>query len=139
MGSDLSVQNLGDAIREKVKKTLFDAMPDDAIDAMIQKEFDELFGPPKYQDNYARQRNDHPGKSVFQRMVIAEFKTQMNSRLKEHVKTQVDARLEDEDHSGALERLAKEIAPGLVNAYFEGVARAILEQVKYANLLPQGG
>lgn len=69
-----SAVSLADAIRDRVRKTMFDAIPDGAIDAMVTKEY-ELFFSKK--DSYG-----HNKQSEFEQVVRKEIGLAMQETLK---------------------------------------------------------
>ena len=82
----LTVQSLGDAVKDKVRKAMMDAIPDDALQGLIKAEFDKFF--IDQQDRHYS--SNPPTPSAFKTMVKREIETAMNEKVKEIIKGQVN-------------------------------------------------
>jgi hypothetical protein len=86
-GAELTVANLGDSIREKVRKTLFDAIPEAQMEALVKKEFDAFFKErpqTTYSGNIDTSKPAFP--SIFSTLVQEEMQKQFKANIVEAVK-----------------------------------------------------
>lgn len=114
----LSIQSLGDAVKEKVRKAMFDSIPDEAITQLIAKEFEIYF-----QDVQGDRYNSAVKPSPFKQLVKQEVESQFKERIKEVIRKKVGEVTVNWTNNGSeiVGSIVQEMAP-YVQA---GITRAI--------------
>lgn len=79
MSKEITVQSLGDAVRDKVRSVIFQSIPDEAIQTIMEKEFTSLKEKKHYND-----------RSEIQTIINDEIKRQIKERAVESVKKYLD-------------------------------------------------
>lgn len=101
--SDLTVTSLGEAITEKVRKVLFDSIPDSVVDGMIKKEL----------ENFCNQRDrySHEGRSKLEHILHTEISKQLTDQLTEKVGAMVKDKIGENQTIEALDAYHAKVAP----------------------------
>jgi hypothetical protein len=119
--TELTVNSLGDAVKDKVRKAMMDAIPDEALQALIKNEFDKFFlaQPGLY-------HND-PGKpSSFSLMVRSEVELAMKEKIKSVILQKTSDVLLSYDHDGG--KMVGELVEAMAPAAMAGVMKHIAGQ-----------
>ena len=81
MSGELQVLNLADQIRDKVRTTILNSIPDEQVDKLIKKEWEAFFEIPTNRNSW----DSSPKESPFTSMVKLEIKAVLENKLKEKV------------------------------------------------------
>ena len=82
--NEITVYNVADTIREKVKATIVESIPKEQIDGLIKTEYNKFFDQPGVSSW------DKPKLSPFQELVNEAIKAELQERLKAAIKAEVD-------------------------------------------------
>lgn len=124
MSTDLSIQSLGDAVRDKVRKAMMDSIPDEAIHSLIKNEFDMFF-----KDEVSQYRGAEP--SPFKKMIREEVHAQMRARVSDIIKGELDTLTTTSDAFGGV-KLVGELVQRMAPTVLESVMANIAQQTLYA-------
>lgn len=126
MSQELTVQSLGDTVRDSVRKAMMDAIPDSALQSLISKEFDNFFKDTAGQYN----RPDEP--SPFKRMVKAEIELAMKDKIRELIKEKTSAEVTkwDGNNNVIVSTLVEEMAPAAMNSIMKSIAYTCVNNMK---------
>jgi len=125
MANELTVSNLGDAVRDRVKSAIFASIPDEAIDRLIKNEFEKLT-----KSEYSN------SKSELQAIIYNEIKKQVGDRAGIAVTKYLD-----ENYISApkeiVDKTIKELAPLFLAGLSEAFAGQAVQGLR--NQLSQKG
>lgn len=121
---ELTVASLGDAVREKVRKAMFDAIPDDALDKLVANEFQRFF---QTKTEYNREIP-----SDFQVIVKKQIEAAMHDRIFELVKKKVDEHVYNWDTTGSktVSALVEAMAPAAMAGIMKHIAERSIEAIQ---------
>jgi hypothetical protein len=124
--NQLTVTSLGDAVREKVRKAMFDSIPDEAIGTMIAGEFDSFFKDKR--DSY----NGRLITSPFTDLVKREIENHFKERVRDIVKKQVDELTKnwDTNSNTMLGAMIEEMAPHAMVGMSKMIAQECINRLK---------
>lgn len=118
MSKELSINTLGDAVRERVKGAIFSSIPDEAIEKLIEKEFKNLTEP------------EYGGrKSQLQEVILGEIKNQMAVRVRESVTKYLDETYVAKPKE-LVDGAIKELAPIFMASLMESFASNAVQQLR---------
>lgn len=119
MPGELTVANLADNVRDKVRSTIMNLIPDEQIDALVKKEWDTFFERPK------QERWDNTEKfSPFQLMVRAETEKLIREKVKDEVEKEISR-----FNQSTWETQGRKAVGELVQAYAPFVLKGISESL----------
>lgn len=122
--TQLTVQSLGDAVKDRVRKAMMDAIPDTALEGLIQAEFKSFF-EDKQVDRYS---NNLPTPSGFKQMVKVEIEVAMRAKIKQIILDKVN--VYDVDGNKALTALVEELAPAAMRGTMTNIAYQCVNALK---------
>lgn len=125
MANELTVQSLGDAVKDKVRKAMMDAIPDEALQGLIKAEFDRFFVDSK-RFGYA----DEP--SPFKVLVRKELENILREKVRKSLVTKFG---EGQPHYQDMETkfmqdLVAEMAPHALRGVMSEIAYRCVENIK---------
>lgn len=127
MSNELTVQSLGDAVKDRVRKAMMDAIPDEVLQGLIKKEFENFFedGKPNYHNSFIEP-------SSFKKIVKAQIELAMAERIKILVKEQVDTCIAQWGVTGqtAVGKLVEEMAPAAMKGIMQNIAGTCISQLQ---------
>jgi len=132
MNDKLMVPNLAETIRDRVRGFIFDAIPDDQIDKMIEKEYKTFFETRYEKDYNGRDKKDKPLPSYFEKMVQEEMMKQMDEAVKSVIQKKV-SELEqewEEDFPRLLGPLVEKLAPSALQSVIGVIVSRTLESLR---------
>ncbi len=121
--NQLSVQDLGSAVKDRVRKAMMDAIPDAALEGLIAKEFQSFF-----QDN----KDEYNRKIIapFSLLVRKEISDQLGLAISEKIRTEVQKLTHDYKTNQLIGDLVKEMAPAAMQGVMEGIASKCIQSLK---------
>lgn len=125
MSGELTVHNLADTVRDKVRTTIVNSIPDDQIDKLVQNEWKQFFDKPTDRWN----SNDA---SPFQKMVRAEIEKLIRERVVVEVNAELDRfqKLVWENNArGSIREMVKVYAPSVLEGMAESMAVQCLNKL----------
>lgn len=129
MSNELTVQTLGDAVKDKVRKAMMDAIPDEALHAMITTEFNSFFvdKAPKY-------HNDNT-ESEFKKLVRLEINAAMKISVHEHVKKKTDILIANYDNgeNNLIGSLVEEMSSFALKGVMRNIVSNCINNLKNGN------
>jgi hypothetical protein len=121
-------ENLGDMLRDKVRQVMVESIPDETINAMVQKEWDSFFVVPPKSNHY----NARAPKSKFETMISGI----VQAKIEENMGGFIDKQLEKvADRTGQYADpwvLKPEVVEALVPMVFEGWMKQRLSESLHA-------
>ena len=118
MNNSLTVNNLGDAVRDRVKSAIFASIPDEAIDKLVANEFEKLTKP-----EYSNSRSE------LQNIIFNEIKRQAGERACKAVSEYLD-----QNFVGApkeiVDKTIKELAPLFLAGLSESFASQAVQHLR---------
>jgi UDP-N-acetyl-D-mannosaminuronic acid transferase (WecB/TagA/CpsF family) len=127
MANEITVATLGDAVRDRVKKAIFDSIPDAAIESLINAELKKLTDTEEVHWNGKYQRV-----SQLQRIIGDEFKKQLCERAQKQVGEYLDLTYQNQSKE-LVDKAIKEIAPlflaGMAERFAEAAASGLRQQL----------
>ena len=120
--TEISVQTLGDAVRDRVKKAIFDSIPDIAIDSLIKKELETFTNNRRsiYENGSIVDRTD------LEILIVKEIKDYLSNRIKEDVTKYLDETYQSnakELTSAAIKELAPIFMAGMMESFASHAVR----------------
>lgn len=127
----ITLETVASSLKEKVRKVIFDALPDEALEDLIRKEFDAMFKERNVRVNtYSQERKIVPS-------AMSEI---INDELKKLIKNRVDNTLKEGfttwyDNMGepvmteAITKIVVESSPAIMQKYFERIALSALQGI----------
>jgi hypothetical protein len=125
-------------VKDKIRSTLLDTIPDEQIDELIKSEWAALFEPTSIQKgtkyNYDTKEYEPvievSDNSAFDRMVKKELSEQLEAMVKAKIKSIVDELSQDYDHETGryemrgtfVDELSRKLAPEMVNNFVKAIA-----------------
>lgn len=82
--NQVTVHNVADTIREKVKSFMLEAIPANQFDELIKKEWDGFFVPPEHHNNWEERKP-----SKFAAIVQEAIKKEMETKINESVRIEL--------------------------------------------------
>jgi hypothetical protein len=131
MANEITVATLGDAVRDRVKKAIFDSIPDAAIETLITNELKKLTDTEEVHWNGKYQRV-----SALQRIVGDEFKKQLSERAQIAVAQYLDLTYNNKSKE-MVDAAIKDLAPLFIAGMVENFAAAAVSGLR--NQLSQKG
>lgn len=129
MSSEITVHSLGDAVRDRVRATLFSAIPDEAINALIASELSKMTTPST--DYYTR------GRSELQQIVEKEMKKQFSERMVLDVTKYIDETYKNQSKE-LVQTAIKELAPifmaGMMESFAANAVQALRNQLNQKDI-----
>jgi len=122
MSKELSVQGLGEAVRDKVRGAIFSSIPDEAIQSLIEKEFSDL--------NTAKYHND---KSPLKQIIYDEIRKQAGERIKLKVTDYLEKTFqanEKELVDAAISEIAKVFMQSMANDFARAAVRDLTQNLR---------
>lgn len=86
MSNELTVANLADTIRDRVRTQIVNVIPDEQIDGLIKKEWESFFVTPPRTNNWDTTEK----KSAFQTMIEKEVNAYFTTKVKESLDKQLE-------------------------------------------------
>jgi uncharacterized protein YajQ (UPF0234 family) len=125
----LTVQSLGDAVKDKVRKAMMDAIPDEALQALIKAEFDNFF-----QDQSNRYDNGKTP-SPFKVMVRNEIEKAVSQKVRDLIQEQTAKIVTewDGDNHRVLGDLVTKLAPAALEGVMHTIAGRTLQGLRNTN------
>jgi hypothetical protein len=125
----LTVQSLGDAVKDKVRKAMMDAIPDEALQTLIKAEFDNFFLDQS--DRYNNQKQPSP----FKVLVRKEIEKAIEEQVRQIIKTQTQSLVQEWDGEGGrvLGDLVTKLAPAALEGVMHSIAGRTLNAIKGSN------
>lgn len=124
--NELTVQSLGDAVKERVRKAMFDSIPDDVIGQLIAKEFEIYFQDTK--NRYDSKTEPSP----FTKMLKEEIQKQFKERALEVIKKKIQEVTIDWSNHGSelVGSLVQEMAPYAMQGMSKFIANDCVNQLR---------
>lgn len=119
MTTEISIKTIGDAVRERVKKAIFDSIPDEAIESLIQKELNILTEKTSYQN-----------KSPLSEMVATALKEELSNRVKTDAKIYIEDTYVNNSKE-LVDAAIKELAPVFMASMMEKFAAMAIQDLRY--------
>ena len=115
-------------LKDRVRKVLFDTVPDEQIEALIKGAWDDFFKPQPLRHAHGGIRPDRPWPSRFEKLVAAEIEMQ----LKPHIREAVQKTLADiQDEGPAYTTVViNTLLPGLQESILNSFAQSVLSHVQ---------
>lgn len=124
MSDQLVNVSLGDVVREKVKKVLLDAIPEESINSLIKKEYEQFF-----EENKDRYNNRPVGPSPFSLLIKAEIEVQLKVLVKDKINEQLKDMKYDSDGQFMGDMVAK-MAPFVLEGISKSIASHCIQQLR---------
>ena len=124
MTTEMTVANLGDTVRDSVRKAMFDALPDSAIQQVIQNEFKAYFEEGTNQ--YNRERVKSPFAQMVQSKVQEILKERVHAQLLQHI----DKLIDQNNPSDMLHALVEDCAPAVLAGLSKSIAHNVCESLR---------
>lgn len=132
MSSELAQPlSMGEIVRNKVRETLFNSIPDEEIDKLIKKEYESFFEDVLVRNYSGQVTGTSP--SLFKTLVHAELKLQLKPIISEMLKKTLSEDYNPETGTGGYkvsQEIVKKMAPELFDALLQGFASRALQAVK---------
>lgn len=132
MANELTVNTLGDAVRDRVKKALFDSIPDTAIENLIQNEFTKMTS--KTRDEWAGSQRRQMSELEF--IIATEIKKQLQERSSKSVSQYLDQTYTNQSKE-MVDAAIKDLAPLFMAGMIENFTSAAINGLR--NQLSQKG
>jgi PHP family Zn ribbon phosphoesterase len=126
MGNEMTVATLGDAVKDRVKKAIFDSIPDAAVQQLIENEFKKLTAKEQYGDRL----------SPLEQIIQAEIRKQMSERINQDIVTYLDLTYQNKSKE-LVDAAIKQLAPLFMAGMVENFASAAVQGLR--NQLSQKG
>lgn len=117
MTQELSVQSLGDVVKDKVRKAMFESLPDEAVGKLIQAEFSKFFEDQK-RNSYSSELDPSQFKMMIRQQIQELMKERVIAMLRDKVNTYLDG-----------VNVAPNGTPYNVGALFEEMAPHVLKGI----------
>lgn len=122
---ELTHHNIADLVRDKVRQTILDSIPDEQIDKLIMSEWEKFFNPPT---GYSSDK-----RSQFERLVHAEIEAKIKERTKEWIAEKVDKAFDTWNKDESYHKMIKEMVPSVTEGYMMNLAGNVAQQISNAN------
>lgn len=128
--TELTLGNLQDTIRDRVRTVLIDAIPPELIQRHIQQEFDNFFKAP----NKPSYHSGPDPISPFQAMVQAEIAAVLKPLVTQAITTTSNEMRWGSHEKGPeyVKRIVQELSPILLEGMMVGIARNAVENIQHA-------
>lgn len=128
--SELSLTNVQDVLREKIKSALLDSIPQEKLDSVIKSEFDKFF-----KDRSEKWENgSRTYKTRFETQVETILKEESAKAIKEEVHKFLDSKTLgyhiNSQMDGGIKNYCEMIAPALVTSFFRDLAATALSDLQ---------
>lgn len=115
-----------DLLRERVRKVLLDAVPDEALDTMLKAEWKAFFDPIR---QYGGGPLGRP--SPFQQLVAAEIRSQLEAVVKQAIASEIQQQYSPErGRNEIVGDIVKKMAPSILESVAEEFARKALQALR---------
>jgi len=118
---EVTVYNVADQIREKVKYFMMQAIPAEQFDAMIKKEWDSFFVSPSPRNNW-----EQPLPSPFSQIVKEALQKYMQVKIDESIKIELERWVADKNTNWS--QTGQKIVGNVVKGYAPEFLRSMSEQ-----------
>lgn len=125
MSNEITIQTLGDTVRDRVKKAIFDSIPDEAVGKLIESEFFRL----TTNSEWMTVDNKNLQISPLQRIIIDELRKQMSARMQADVTKYLDLTYKNQSKE-LVEKSIKELAPLFMAGMMESFAEAAVSSLR---------
>lgn len=125
--TEITIHSLGDAIKDKVRKTMMDAIPDEALQVLIKKEFDSFFVGQK-----PHVYSSEVSPSAFSVIVKKELELALSNKVKTIIEKSVQGLTHewDEDGNKLIGDLVEKMAPAAMNGIMVNIASKCIMVLK---------
>lgn len=114
MSNQVTILNLADVIRDKVRNTILDAIPKEQLDKLILEQFNAFFNTRVSSSfSYGEQR------TPFQCMVSTQIEALIKEKVKESIKEPIDNLVSEWD--GNNHRIIGELVEKMAPTFFQSV------------------
>ncbi len=125
MSNDLSITSLGDTIRDKVRKAMFDAVPEATMDGIIKREFDEYFKKTQYHNGL----NISPFQKQVQIIMEEILRSELNAKLHIKLKDAMSG-MDGENPNAVMKDLAEMLAPDVLRGIMRNISINIVNEIR---------
>lgn len=128
MSNELSVPNLAEAIRDKVRVSIVGMIPDNQIDGLVKKEWESFFLPSK-PNNWSSDISP----SSFQLLVKAEIQKHMEQKVREAVDAELqkfNQTVYDAKGQEALKQMISLYAPSVLEGISTNIVNQTLQRIQ---------
>lgn len=129
MANEITQMNVADLVRDRVRQTMMESIPDDQIDKLIMAEWDKFFTPPS---GYASDK-----RSQFERLVQTEIETKIKEMAKDLIAKKVEPIFNQWAIGGEAEesydKMVRKMVPAVSEGYMMGLAQQVANNIQQAN------
>jgi len=129
-------KSLEEAVRAKIRSALFDAIPDEQIDGLIQKQWADFFEPTRRNTGSGAWPKWEDVPSRFAQLVTAEISEQIKPLISASVRAEL-AKLEIAHEDGEavvkgelVNAIVKAAAPTMIEAFFAEMVGGVLQAIQ---------
>lgn len=131
MAGELSIPNLADTIRDRVRTSIVSVIPDEQIDNLVKAEYDRYFQAPQ-QPSWEKKEVFSP----FQNTIKAEIESYMKEKLQAAVRKELDLILTDakwnQTGAVAVSSMVKQYAPDFLEGMIASYTGNVVGQLRNA-------
>lgn len=128
MGTELvkevNFDSFKEKVRSKVREVLLDAMPQDAIDGLIQAEYKNFFQDKTTGDSWNKKTTNE-----FREMVQRVMTEELTPVIKEQIKKYIDSNQPYNTAEG-VSALARQLAPAVAESIHASIASNLLNRIR---------
>lgn len=128
MPNELTVPNLADTIRDKVRQTILATIPDEQVDKLVAKEWESFFEPPTT-DRWSSEKKP----SEFQKMVKVEVERVVKEKVSEAVAKEMQGFQQntwDKQGQEAVRTMVKTYASAALEGMTENIVMNCLSRIQ---------
>ncbi len=129
MTTEISVSTLGDAVKERVRKAIFDSIPDEAIASLIEKELSRMTYDGHRDYDRPRGKNDVRYDSELLKLIGEEIREQLGEKAKIAVAKYIEETYQAKSKE-MVDAAIKELAPIFIAGMAERFASAAVSQLR---------
>lgn len=131
MSNELSIPNLADTIRDRVRTSIVSVIPDEQIDNLVKAEYGRYFQAPQ-QPSWEKKEVFSP----FQSTIKAEIESYMKEKLQAAVQKELDAIMSDakwtQTGQVAVSSMVKQYAPDFLEGMIANYTNNVVGQLRNA-------